>query len=493
MKIVIFLFSATLTIFLYSCSSKKTADIVFTNGKVYTLNEAQPWAEALAVKGNKIIYVGDTETAKKYISEKTEILDLSGKMMLPGFVEGHIHPVAGALVSRGIDVQSDNPNEVLAMIKDYAEAVPDASIIRGFGFRYTNYPDTGPLKEDLDAINSERPIFIFAVDGHGGWVNSKALKVAGITKHTADTQPPFSIYQRDPDGTPTGYLIEVPAMLEVLTKLSPVDVDFIAQGMEEWFPKFSAAGITTVIDAGILGISSEDGFNLYLEMEKKDKLPFRVVGSYYWNNPSIDPLPIIKEYRKKFNSDLLDVRILKINADGGDAQHTAYMLDSYTDRANYKSKLIIPEEIIRRVVTQADKEEIDTHTHVYGDAAVRVMLDVFEEVIKENPSRDRRHSLGHIFLIHPDDIPRFGELGVIGHFSIQWAAPEPVMEISTKRLGPERVSRLYQPKTIIDAGGKISFGTDWPAAGHYSTYKPLESIQVAVTRQELTKHRINKC
>ena len=464
------------------------ADHVFTGGKVYTVNEAQPWAEAVAVQGKEIAFVGSDAEARKYVGDATQVIDLAGKMLLPGFVEGHFHPLTGALLTVGVDLQYDSVEQVLGALKEFAEANPDEKIIRGFGWRYTSFPSTGPTKQQLDEIVPDRPVFLFAVDGHAAWVNSKALELAGITKDTPDPQPGYSSFQRDPEtGEPTGYLVEVPAELIVLNALQPQTTASIGNAFKKLLPNFPAAGVTAVFDAGIQGISAEDGFRLYMDLEKKGELPIRIVGSYYHNDPAIDPLPIIESYRENFQGELVQAEILKINVDGGDAQYTAVMLQPYAIKPEITGEPIFTPEQLNDMIRRADAAGIDVHLHAFGDGAVRMSLDGIEAATATNKPRDRRHTIAHAIYIQEDDLPRFAELDVITTMSMQWATPDLAnLQLAVTNLGkPIVYERFMRARSLLDSGAKLSFGTDWPAAGYYSTYKPLEAIQVAVTREVL--------
>jgi hypothetical protein len=464
------------------------ASFVFQNGGVYTVTSARRFAEAVAVRGDRIVYVGSTLGARDLIGPSTQVIDLEGRMLLPGFVEGHSHPIVGAFMARGADLQTDDPDEIRARVSAGIAKDPNAPVVFGFGWRYNAFPDSGPTRQQLDAVVDDRPAFLFAIDGHGGWVNTKALELAEITAETPDPQPPFSVYQRDWYGGPTGYLVEVPAMMAVLAKVAAIDKAYVREGLEEWAPRFAAAGITSVFDAGIQALPQDQGFEIYRDLEAEGRLPFRVVGSYYWNDPEVDPLVPLRDLRDRFRSELVDPRVLKINADGGEMQRTAFMLQPYADAPRKRGELIIPADMLRDVVVRADAEGIDFHCHCFGDAATRTLLDAIETAVKTNPSRDRRHSLGHVALVDPWDVPRFAALGVIAQYSLNWAALDPAVdEVARRRVGDARVARMYAPRALIDAGTRVSLGTDWPAAGYYSTYRPLDSIQVAVTRQELGK------
>ncbi len=485
--------TATLALLLAAvCSplaAEEPADFVFANGEVYTVNDKQPWAEAVVVDDNKIVYVGDTKTAKGYIGEDTEFVELGGKMMLPGFVDSHLHPVAGAMAAVGADLQYDSVDEVIKAVKEYADAHPDEELVRGFGWRYALFPPTGPTKELLDEIVPDRPVFLFAIDAHGGWANSKALEMAGITKDTPDPQPGFSSYQRDPEtGEATGYLVEVPAAFSVLVAIQPQTKERLAKSLGQLMPKFAAAGLTACYDAGIVGVKPEDdGWALYFDMEKRGELSMRIVGSYYHNNPKVDPLPLIKSYRRRFQSELVQARILKVNVDGGDAQHTGAYLFPYADKPLTSGEPIFTPKQLNDIVIRADAAGIDVHYHSFGDRAVRLGLDAIEAAIKANPERDRRHATGHTMYIHDDDVPRFAELGVLANFSANWATPDSAnLGIAVTRLGGRVVyTEFMRMRSVFDAGGKVCFGSDYPAAGYYSTFKPLEAIQIAVTRKML--------
>jgi len=468
-------------------TSEGGADFVFRNGAVYTVNDASPWARAVAVKGKHIVYVGDEAGVQSFIAPKTRVVDLAGKMLMPGFVEGHIHPLVGSTLARGVDLQFDTKEEILGALRAYRDKVGKVGTVRGFGWRYLAFPSTGPRKEDLDALWPDVPVILFAIDGHCAWVNSQALALAGVTRDTKDPVPGFSYFERDPaTGEPTGYLVEVPVIVQVNNAVEPFSPDYVATSLAEWLPKASAAGITTVFDAGMQVVSELEGYGIYSSLEQAGKLPIRVVGCYYHNNAAIDPVPVIKALQHEFQSELVKASVLKLNMDGGDAQYTAALLAPYSDKPGTSGDTLLPTELFNDIVRRADREGIDIHVHSYGDRATRLSLDAFEAAIKANPPRDRRNALAHLLLVSPDDVGRFGGLGVVAEFSAQWAVPDPTWrDITAHRFGPERANALYSIRSILERRGVVSLGTDWPAAGYFSTYRTLDGIEVAVTRREL--------
>ena len=334
------LFAAIVGMAAVSALAADQADYVFKNGAVYTIDSKNPTAQAIAITGKHISYVGSNEGVVPFIGDKTQVIDLKGQMLLPGFVESHIHPTM-ALVAEGADLQFDSLDLLLASVKKWADAHPDAKVIRGFGWRYSLFPTTGPTKEPLDKLFPDRPVFLFAIDGHSGWVNSKALELAGVNAKTPDPVPGFSFYARDPKtGEPTGWVVEGPAEIAVFFKLQPPSPELAIAAMTEMLPKFSAAGITAVFDAGISTMPTESGLDGYQKLEKENKLPVRVVASYYWNNPATeDPVGIALKLREKYHSELVQFRALKVNVDGGEAQHTAVLLKPYFDRPGFYRRL----------------------------------------------------------------------------------------------------------------------------------------------------------
>lgn len=465
-----------------TAATESEADIVFRNGPVYTVSEAKPWARAVAVKGKRIVYVGDEAGIQALVGPGTRVVDLAGKMLLPGFVEGHIHPLVGATLTRGADLQFDTKEEILRALKDGSD---DSDVIRGYGWRYTAFPPTGPRKEDLDAHWPDKPVILIAIDGHSAWVNSRALALAEVDKDTTDPLPGFSYFERDPvTGAPTGYLVEVPAIVRVNNAIEPFSVEYVAESVAGWLPAASAAGITTVFDAGMQILPEAEGFGIYDRLERAGKLPFRVVGSHYHNNPAVDPVPVIQALRREFDSELVKARVLKLNIDGGDSQRTAAFLAPYADAPETSGDTLLPPELFADIIRRADLAGIDIHIHSYGDRGTRLSLDAFQAAIHANPARDRRNALAHLFLIAPDDIPRFAQLGVVGQFSAQWAVPDTSQAVTRTRLGQPRCDQLYPWGSVLRHGGVLSLGTDWPAAGYYSTYRPLDGIEAATTRRE---------
>ena len=420
----------------------------------------------------------------------TEIIDLDGQMVMPGFVEGHTHPFLGAFFTSGVDLQYPTREEAVAAVREHVAQNPTGPL-RGFGWRMDMFPDSGPTRQELDHIVSDRPIMLFAIDCHSLWVNSKALEIAGVGKDTPDPIPGFSYFARNATGEPTGFVLEVLAVLKIVNAVEPVSVHAMHGMLGTWLPKAAAAGITSLFDASVPPIGDDEGdiIQVYADYEARGQLPFRVVACHAVKGPPVDgAVSTTLGLSRRFRSPLVEARVLKIVGDGTAEGWTAYFLEPYTDKAGFRGVPPFSQELMTRLIRDADAADIDVHVHACGDATVRMALNAFEAAIADAPPRDRRNTIAHLVSVDDADIPRFGKLGVNGQFSINWHSMDPdTVDILTARCGAERQSKLYRPRSILKSGGRISAGTDWPAAGYFSTYKPLEAIQIGVTRQLLDK------
>jgi predicted amidohydrolase YtcJ len=462
------------------------ADFVFRNGPIYTVAGAAPWAQAVAVTGNTITYVGEEAGAMELAGPQTRVVDLNGRMLMPGFVEGHIHPFLGGFLSTGVDLQVPTGADALAAIERYAKDNPTGPV-RGFGWRVDMFGPEGHTRGDLDRILPDRPALFFAIDGHSLWANSKALEMAGVKRDTPDPIPGFSYYVRDQNGEPTGYVLEVTALLGVVNAVEPISADTMGKLLEVWLPKASEAGITSVFDAGVPPVGDDQGalISLYTDIERRGALPFRVVASYSVKSaPVDDAVQRLTELNSRISTDLVEVNVVKIIGDGTQEGYTAWLLEPYADKPDSIGASPFTEEQWHQLVGQVDAAGFDVHIHACGERTARVGLDSIEAAIAKNPQRERRHTVAHLVYVEDPDSARFAELGVIAQFSANWMSADPdTVQNMADRYGSPRKDLFFRPQKVLKSGGRISLGTDWPAAGYYSTYKPLDSIQIGVTRQ----------
>jgi predicted amidohydrolase YtcJ len=462
------------------------ADFVFRNGRVYTVAGPTPWANAVAVTGKTISHVGDEAGAMALVGPNTRVIDLGGKLLMPGFVEGHIHPFLGAFLSTGVDLQVPTGADALAAIARYAKDNPTGPV-RGFGWRVDMFGPDGPTRADLDRVLPDRPGFFFAIDGHSLWANSKALEIAGVTRDTPDPIPGFSYYARDENGAPTGYVLEVNAVLGLVNAVEPISAESMQTLLEGWLPKASAAGITSLFDAGVPPIGDDQGalIGLYTDVEKRGELPFRVVASYSVKSaPVDDAVAKLTEIRNRVSTELVQPNVVKVIGDGTQGGYTAWLLEPYADKPDSIGGSPFTAEQWHQLIGQVDAAGFDVHVHACGERTARTALDAIEQAIAENPPRERRHTVAHLVYVEGPDNARFGKLGVIAQFSANWMSADPdTVENMAARYGSPRKDLFYRAQEVLKSGGRISLGTDWPAAGYFSTYKPLDSIQIGVTRQ----------
>lgn len=462
------------------------ADVVFHRGRVYTLNETAPWAQAVAVTGNTITYVGDDDGAMALAGPDTRVVDLAGRLLMPGFVEAHIHPFLGAFLTSGVDLQVPTGDDALAAIADYAQQHPTGPV-RGFGWRVDMFGPQGPTRADLDRVLPDRPGFFFAIDGHSLWANSTALEMAGVSRDTADPIPGFSYYVRDGNGDPTGYILEVDAVLGLVNAIEPISPENMQTLLESWLPKASEAGITALFDAGVPPIGDDQGalISLYTDVEQRGALPFRVVASYSVKSPPVDgAVAAFTDIRDRISSELVTVGVVKVIGDGTQEGYTAWLIEPYADKPDSTGGSPFTEQQWRQLISEVDAAGFDVHVHACGERTARTALDAIEAAAAANPPRDRRHTIAHLVYVADPDSGRFADLGVVAQFSANWMSADPdTVENLAARYGPPRQNLLYRIQDIARAGGRISLGTDWPAAGYFSTYKPLDSIQIGVTRQ----------
>lgn len=460
---------------LTGAAAAETADFVFKNGAVYTIDSLQPRAEAIAVTGKTISYVGGNAGADAFVGKDTQVIDLKGKMLLPGFIDAHAHPTH-AYGTVGVDVQYDDAAAAVAAVKRWADEHPDAKVILGYGWRFNAFPLTGPTKELLDKVVPDRPVVLLSIDLHNTWLNSKALAMAGIDASTKDPLPPTSYYQRDEKGEPTGYLVEVPAMQAALAKLNPPSTEVVSSALRAHVARLAQVGVTGVYDAGMVPFSAQDvGYDLYQGLEKEDALPVRVVGSFYWNDPTVkDPVGEIQKLHKKFHSELVQAGALKINVDGGDLAHTAVMLQPYADRPGFHGDFVLEPKDFAPAVMKAQSLGIDTHAHVFGDGAMKAYLDAVEQAERAYPRSRSRHTAAHALYLTDDLIDRMARLNVTAAQSPVWHTPEPINQISAEQTIGKQVhfTEYGRSGSILQKGGRLALGSDWPSAGYVSTFKP---------------------
>ncbi|MCB2113249.1 MAG: amidohydrolase [Parvularculaceae bacterium] len=466
----------------------EAADLILENGRIYTLDPERSWARAVAVRDGKIVYVGDD--ASSFSGAATKIVDLGGKLVLPAFQDSHAHIAMG-----GISVFRECPvfdlaskEEVLAAIAECVAANPDAPLIRGVGWRISQF-DAGmpPRKELLDAIDSSRPLVFGDADGHALWLNSKAFEQFGITKDMPD--PEGGKIQRDPEtGELWGTLHEESAMALVSDNMPAYTDQEIEAGILAAQEYFHSLGITSLTEAYVAlgGKDQTRSLTAFKALNDSGKLKLRVNGALGWDpGRGLEQVEDFEDARAEFSGGRFQTRSVKFWADGVIETHTAKLLEPYSDQPETSGLMMIPRGQLIAGVQAVDAKGFQAHIHAIGDATVRYALDAIETAEKSNGKRDARHHINHLQVIHPDDIARFAELDVVAGFEPLWAFEDSFIRNFTRpQLGPVRMNWVYPINSVLRTGAHVAFGSDWSV----SSPDPLLGIETALTRVDAISH-----
>jgi predicted amidohydrolase YtcJ len=459
------------------------ADIIVVHGRVYTEDPKQPWAQAVAIYRGRIVAVGDDPVIERMRGMGTKVINAGGKLVVPGFVDCHIHFMEGSAKLAWVRLEgAKNLAEIRSKLSAYAAENPGNGWVLGHGWNYGMFgPGKLPIKKDLDDIFPNRAVSLEGFDGHTYWVNSKALALAGITRDTPD--PANGTIVRDPaTGEATGALKESATDLvdRVRPTLTRAEKLLALRAGMKWA---NQNGLTRIQAAGGHFLSGDfEDLDLYDEMRKRGDLSLRVQIAYFLDPPALRPQDInaIENARKRFSNDWLSANVVKLRLDGVIESHTAAMLEPFSDDTFLQGTLFWEPDKYKAAVAELDKRGFQLFTHAIGDYAVRTALDAYENAETRNHKRDHRPRIEHIETISAADIPRFGKLGVIASMQPLHSYPDAdTLDVWAHNVGPERASRAWVWKSISDAGGRLAFGSDWPVV----TLNPWEGVQTAVTRQ----------
>lgn len=454
----------------------RSADLVLRGGAVYTLDAARTWATAVAISGGRIVYVGADAGVAPWIGPETRVMELGGKMVLPGFTDAHVHPVEGG-VELGSCVLSEckTPQALLEALRACAAKDPKKPWLVGAGAALGMFPGAAPDKALLDAISPDRPVYVEDADGHSAWVSSRVLAIAGIDRTTRD--PAGGHIVRDPEtGEPSGTLRE-DATLLVKDKLPRPTPREAQEGLRRALAMAGRFGITTLMEAN----ASEEALAAYAELDRRGELTARVVAAMELRpGGDVAQLTELIALRDRFKGRRLRASAVKIFADGVLETRTAALLAPYHERGEERGLAAVTPERLDRLVAALDRAGFQVHVHAVGDRAVRMALDAFERARAVNGARDLRHHIGHIELIDPEDIPRFRRLGVIANFQPLWAFPDQSGKEFKQPLLGARTRWLYAIGSVVRSGAVVVHGSDWSV----TSMDPLLAIQVAVTRRD---------
>lgn len=461
-------------------ASPPPADLVFAGGVVHTVDARGTRASSLAVRGGKIVWVGEESGARAWVGPGTRVVELAGRTVLPGFIDAHVHPGMAPNPRTALSLHGIVDREqIFERIRRWAADNPHSPWVVGDGWDEGAFLPSGkPTREMLDALVPDRPALLYDNAGHGAWVNGRALALAGITATTPD--PVNGRIQRDARGEPSGTLHEDSAMQLVARHIPPASPAEVRENLEVALAEMSRHGITGLQDA----MATPEIAEAFRQLDREDRLPqhARLCLPHY---PEKDDEAQIAEFiaqRKALAGKRLRADCVKLFLDGAYGSHTVVLLEPYSDQPERfgRGTLFIPQDRLDRLATRLDAEGFQLHMHAQGDGAVRAGLDAIAAARGANGDRDARHTIAHLCLVDAADRKRFRELGVLANLSPLWMLPDPWETVFAPRLfGPERSARLFETRSFLADGVSVVFGTDWPVTG----LSPVSGIETATTRR----------
>ncbi len=475
-------------LFLGGCQNpKETPDSIYLNGKIYTVNDAQPWAEAIAIKDGKIIAVGSDEEISGTTGENTIVIDLEGKFVMPGLHDPHVHieqAYKGEILGDQLltfSADASSIKELQQLLKEYADKNPDLKVLFAQGLPQDMFPNSSPTKAFIDEVIPNRPVVILSDTEHEGLLNSKALEMEGINANTPN--PEGGAIDKDPNGEPIGYFREMAAGIWAWKHYPQLSSEEHKQGLQATIAYLNSIGITSIKQQHAknpIAIAAQD-------LEKEGNLNARIALSWTWKGP-LEPMPI-KEQEKminergRFSSEMIKTEFVKLSLDGN-VGTTGYVLEPYIGTESRGLPVFPNDDDLFAEVEKFDTMGIGISAHATGDAANRQLIDAIDRLKIKHGKVIARHQLAHASLIHPDDYARLKDLDITAEFSPVVWFQTPYTKAVTSTLGPERMSRWYPMKSVIENGGRITMGSDGPLMWQ-DTFTRLEG---AITRKDPSKN-----
>jgi predicted amidohydrolase YtcJ len=458
------------------------ADLVFTGGAVYTVDATRSWARAVAVKGDRIVAVGTDDELGDLIGAGTDVIDLRGRMLLPGFQDAHVHPVAAGVDMLQCDLHlAGSLPEYERIVRTYAETHAGDPWIVGSGWSMDVFPGGTPTRDVLDRLVPDRPVFMPNRDGHSAWVNSRALELAGVTRVTSD--PADGRIERDAAGEPTGTLHE--GAMDLVGDHTPATTaQQMSAGLLEGQAYLHSLGITAWQDAIVEAGERANNFDAYVRAAAGGALTARVVGALWWDRGrGLEQIEDLVALRERGTAGRFRATTVKIMQDGVCENFTAAVLEPYLDANGHptgnRGISFVEPDLLKEAVTRLDALGFQVHFHALAERAVREALDAIEAARTANGMNDLRHHLAHIQVVHPDDVPRFRRVGAVANAQPLWAAHEGQMdELTIPFLGHPRATWQYPFASLVRSGAHLAMGSDWSV----SSPDPLQEMHVAVNR-----------
>lgn len=452
--------------------------LLIKNARVYTLDPSKPWAQSVGVDGSRIVFVGSNRDSRVFVGPGTKTVDAGGRLVLPGFIDAHVHCLSARHFWADL-TPADTRSQLIEILEKHIAENPKQPIVGGFGYRYSAVmvDEKLPSRNDLDKVESDRPLWLMSYDGWTACTNSRFVEIAQERLGAEFDKLPG--VDRDPKtGEPTGVFYKTEELEPIVDEITTKGTDVVYEGLKMVIGEMSRWGVTTIHEVGGRGLADME---VYERLLRDGSLKTRVyVAMQHVRKRSDEQFKEFDQVRSQYSNEWIKAGAVKLFIDGVEDSHTAAMLEPYADRPDELGKTIYTPEEFTRVVEVLDRLKFQCIAHSCGDRGVRVVLDAYESARSKNGPRDSRHRIEHVEVISPQDIPRFAQLGVIPsmqplHASLSKA---PFDETYGRALGPERLRRSFPWRSMVESGAKLTFSSDWPVAD----MNPLLGIHSAVTR-----------
>ena len=461
------------------------AELVLTNGRIYTVDADQPWAEAVAIEDDRFVFVGSTREARALVGEDTKVVDLGGRFVLPGMVDSHTHPgrVAQSIDYVELPWTPETKQEMFDALLAYAEAHPDKEFIVGGRWPTSMFGEEGPNRLELDAVIPDRPVILRDTSGHAQWLNTKALEVLGIDKTTPDPIPGLSYLYRDADGNPTGWVLE--RAVDQQLKAAGIGDQISPDSLAAFVDYLAELGVAAVFDAGYA--TGDSAYRAAAELERQGRMPVRYEGSYRVETADqLDgAVAELKRLREEFGGDRVGFNTIKVMLDGVSEIRTSAVLEPFLGEGSGRGKTLVDAIQLSEFILELHAERIDLHLHTVADRAIRAALDTVEMARAEvGGPLNARVTLCHLELIDDADFDRFTELDIFANFTPQWHGGH--IRGAELTLGQERYDRMFRVQPLLDRDVNVTFSSDITDARRWRANRasPFFGMQIGHTRLE---------
>jgi predicted amidohydrolase YtcJ len=462
-----------------------SAELVLTNGRIYTVDAEQPWAEAVAIEDGRFVFVGSTNEVRAFVDDETSEFDLGGSFVLPGLVDSHTHPgrVAQSVDYVELPWMPDSKQEMFDALLAYANEHPDKEFIVGGRWPTSMFGEEGPNRLELDAVIPDRPVILKDTSGHAQWLNTKALEVLGIDKNTPDPIPGLSYLYRDADGNPTGWILE--RAVDTQLKAAGIGDRISPDSLAAFLDSLAELGVTAVFDGGYS--SGDYAYQAAAELERDGRMPLRYEGSYRVETADqLDGAAAeLKRLREEFGGDRVKFNTIKVMFDGVSEIRTSAVLEPFLGEGGGRGKTLVDATRLSDFILELHAEQIDLHLHTVADRAIRVALDAVEMARAEvGGPLDARVTFCHLELIDDADFDRFYELDIFANFTPQWHGGH--IQGAELTLGQERYDRMFRVQPLLDRNVAVTFSSDITDARRWRANRasPFFGMQIGHTRLE---------